>query len=318
MGTYNPMLQPTENEGSTDPTQIIARNHRTGSKLLWVFVTGLAVAWGVSTYFGYSAREKQTFQLSQLLASQSTISALGQRVDFAEAKLREFSGGWQAVGQRITKLEAKVEGQMAQTRRYAETLGQQLHQQISSELEARTSLLDARIRQVESEQTDQRSQMAKVEADLQRDIKLEVASVREEMGSELSGVREKAADNSREVSTLSQRLDRDRIDFELNKGQAKELVPGISLRISGTNPMYQRYRGSLWLLQDRRTLWLRDQSVHETVRFFSKETAEPYELVLTDVTKKAAVGYLLVPAKQTDEDIALPGKSATLAFSDHE
>jgi len=44
----------------------------------------------------------------------------------------------------------------------------------------------------------------------------------------------------------------------LAKGQTKELVPGISLRIRGMNPAYQRYHGALWLLQDHRTVWFRE------------------------------------------------------------
>jgi hypothetical protein len=45
-------------------------------------------------------------------------------------------------------------------------------------------------------------------------------------------------------------------------------------------------------------LWLRDQTVHQPVRFFHKEAGEPYELVVTDVTKKFVIGYLLVPVRQ--------------------
>jgi hypothetical protein len=322
MAIVDPMFQPNENESLVDPGRVSERDYRSGSKALWVFVIVLAVALGASAFYGYRLGQEQKIQLNQLFGSQGAVSALGQRVDNAEAKLRELSGGWEGVGQRVTKLEAKLEGSLRQTRRYAETLTQQLHQQISAELDARTSVLDARLRQVESEQTEQRSQMARVEADLRQDMKADmeqqIASVREETGRDLSGVRQQAEANFREVNALSQRLVRERVDFELNKGQTKELVPGISLRISGTNPMYQRYRGRLWLLQDRRTLWLRDQSVHEPVRFFHKETGEPYELVLTDVTKNAVVGYLLVPAKQDAGGGALPSQRAAIGISDHE
>jgi hypothetical protein len=51
------------------------------------------------------------------------------------------------------------------------------------------------------------------------------------------------------------------------------------------------------------------------VRFFHKEGGEPYELVVTDVTKKAAVGYLLVPAQQDD---VVPGQRAAALVSGKE
>jgi flagellar basal body-associated protein FliL len=312
MGAVNPMFQPGEKDWASYREEVTEHDHRRGSKALWLFVIMLALALGVAGYYGWKT---QNIQLGQLLGSQGTIGAMGQRVDAAEAKLQELSGGWEGIGQPLTKLEAKVKGDLAQSRRYAETLTQQLHQQITAELNARTSVLDARLRQVESEQTAQRSQMAKVEADLKRDILQEVNSVREDTGRDLSGVRQQAETNSRDVSALSERLKRERVDFELTKGQTKELIPGVTLRISGTDPAYQRYRGSLWLLQDRRTLWLRGQSVHEPVRFFHKDGGEPYELIMTDVTKKAAVGYLLVPALT---DSSAPSQRAAISTSDRE
>ena len=295
MGVTNPMLNPVENKWPvTEP------EYGRKSKAVWVVVVALAAVLGVSAYYGYLALNRQNIQVSQLFGSQAALSALGQRVDSAEGKLTELTGGWEGLGQRVTKLEGlqgRVRVNLEQTRKYAESLTQQLHQQLSAELEARNSVLDARLRQVESEQTAQRSQLAQVEAELKQDI-TSVTSVQEETGSDLSGVHRQVATNARDLNVLSQRLDRERVDFELTKGQTKELVPGISLQISGTNPMYQRYRGSLWLLQDSRTLWLRDQSVHQPVRFFHKETEEPYELVVTDVTKKFVIGYLLVPVPQ--------------------
>ena len=295
MGVTNPMLNPIENKWPvTEP------DYRRESKAVWVVVVALAAVLGASIYYGYFTLSKQNIQVSQLFGSQTTLTALGQRVDTAEGKLGELAGGWAGLGQRVTKLESlqgRVRVNLEQTRKYAESLTQQLHQQLSAELEARNSVLDARLRQVESEQTAQRSQLAQVEAELKQDI-TSVTSVQEETGSDLSGVHRQVATNARDLNLLSQRLDRERVDFELTKGQTKELVPGISLQISGTNPMYQRYRGSLWLLQDSRTLWLRDQSVHQPVRFFHKETEEPYELVVTDVTKKFVIGYLLVPVPQ--------------------
>jgi hypothetical protein len=302
VGVTNPYLNPIENkwpvyqEGSTEP------DYRRKSKAVWVVVVALAAVLGVSAYYGYLALNKQNIQVSQLFGSQVALSALGQRVDSAEGKLTELAGSWEGLGQRVTKLESfqnRVRVNLQQTRKYAETLTQQLHQQLSAELEARSFALDARLIQVESEQTAQRSQLAQVEAELKQDV-TSLTSVQEETGSDLSGVHRQVETNARDLNVLSQRLDRERVDFELSEGKTKELVPGISLQISGTNPMYQRYRGSLWLLQDRRTLWLRNESVHQPVRFFHKEGGEPYELVVTDVTNKSVIGYLLVPVPQED------------------
>ena len=300
MGVTNPFLNPIENKWPAYQEESIEPDNRRKSKAVWVVVVALAAVLGVSAYYGYLALNKQNIQVSQLFGSRAALSALGQRVDSAEGKLTELAGGWESLGQRVTKLEGlqgSVRVNLAQTRKYAETLTQQLHQQLSAELEARSSALDARLSQVESEQAAQRSQLAQVDAELKQDV-TSLTSAQEQTGSDLSGVHRQVETNARDLNVISQRLDRERVDFELSKGQTKELVPGISLKISETNPMYQRYRASLWLLQDRRILWLRDQTVHQPVRFFHKETGEPYELVVTDVTKKFVTGYLLVPGRQ--------------------
>ena len=314
MGVIKPMLHHNESEWSADRPVALESHHRGQSKTLWVLVAVLAAALGALAYYGYHMVKNQDTQITQLFASQGTLSTLGQRADAAESKLHDLTGDWQGMGQRVKKLEGRVAAEVKQTRMYAETLTQQLHQQMTAEMDARTSTLDARLREVESQQADQRAQIALVEANLKR----EISAVREENGRDLSGVRQLGETNARDLSAISQKLDRERIDFELAKGQTKELVPGISLRIRGMNPAYQRYHGALWLLQDHRTVWLRDQSVHEPVRFFHKDGGEQYELVVTDVTKKAVVGYLLAPVKPDAAAGALVGQQSSADASAHE
>lgn len=310
MELANPMFAPTENKSPAYERETTEPEFRTTSKTHWVFIVFLTIALGVLGCFGYLALKKKNIQISQLFEDQTRLNTLRQRVDAAEGKLGNLTNGWEGVAQRVTALEGfqgKVGRDLQQTRKYAEGLTERLRQQVGAELEARTSVLDARLHQVESEQTAQRSQLAQVEAEFHQ----EIASAREETGRALSGVHKEAEDNASNLASLSQRLDRERVDFEVAKGRATELVPGISLQISGTNNAYQHFRGSLWLLQDRRTLWLRDESVHQPVRFYYKEGGDPYELVVTDVTKHSVTGYLLIPAGQRADDkttgVSAPG-----------
>jgi hypothetical protein len=314
MGVINPMLHSSESEWSAERPEDYENPGREKSAALWVIVVILAVVLGALVYYAYRTVKTQDIRITQNFGNQGTLSTLGERADAAETKLHDLAGDWQGMGQRVTKLQGRVAADIKETRMYAETLTQQLHQQMTAEMESRTSTLDARLRQVESEQADQRAQMAQVEANLKQDI----SAVREENGRDLTGVRQQEETNARGVSAISQKLERERIDFELAKGQTKELVPGISLRIRGMNPAYQRYHGALWLLQDHRTVWLRDQSVHEPVRFFHKDGGEPYELVVTDVTKNAVVGYLLSPVKPGTAAAALVGQQTSVGTSAHE
>jgi hypothetical protein len=314
MGVINPMLHHNESEWSAERPEAYEHHARGKSAAPWAIVVILAVAVGALVYYGYHTVKIQDLRITQIFGNQGTLSTLGQRADAAETKLHDLADDWQVMAQRVTKVESRAAADIKETRRYAETLTQQLHQQMTAEMESRTSSLDARLRQVESEQADERAQMAQVEANLKQDI----SAVHEENDRDLSGVRQQEETNARGVSAISQKLERERIDFELAKGQTEELVPGISLRIRGMNPAYQRYHGALWLLQDHRTVWLRDQSVHEPVRFFHKNGGEPYELVVTDVTKNAVVGYLLAPVKPKAAAVALVGQQTSIDASAHE
>ena len=300
MGYINPMLHHNESEWSAAGPELYEYHSRTKAVALWSGVAVLAVALGVLVFYGYRVVKTQDARITQVFASQGTLATLGQRADAAESKLRDLAGDWQGLGQRVTKLEGRVATDAKQTRAYAQMLTQQLHEQITAEMDARTSPLDARLRQVESEEANQRAQMAQLETNL----KQEISSVREDTGRDLSGVRQNEETNARDVSALSQKLDRQQIDFEMAKGQTKQLAPGISLRIRGVNAARERYHGTLSLLQDHRTIWLRDQSANQPVRFVPSHGGEAYELVVTDITKKAVAGYLLAPVVPAKSDSA--------------
>jgi hypothetical protein len=294
MGFTNPMLQHNENEWTTLRPEPYEYHARQKTIALWVIVAILAAVLGALVFYGYRTVKTQNIRITEMFGRQGTAGGtLDQRTEATESKLHDLTGVWQGVGQRVTTLEGKVAADAKSTRRYAETLTQQLHQQIIAEMDSRTSALDTRLRQIESEEAAQRAQLAQVEANL----KQEITAAQEANGRDLSGVRQQEESNAREVGSLSHRLDRQRIDFELGKGQTKELVPGISLQIRGVNTAHERYHGALSLVKDHRTVWLRDQSAHQPVRFFPIAGGEPYDLVVTDVSKKSVSGYLLAPEK---------------------
>jgi hypothetical protein len=310
----NPMLQHNENDWPGGRPESYEDRTRIRSGALWLSVFVLAVALGFLVYYAYNYAKTQNLRITQIFGNQEAMDTLTQRLGAAETEMHDLAGDWQGVAPRVTALEGRVAMDAKQTRMYAQSLTLQLHQQLTAEMDARIAALNARLNprlaQIESEQADQRAQLDAVEANLKQDI----STVRDENGRELSGVRRQEGENARDITAISQRLDRERIDFELGKGQEKDLLPGISLRIEKMNPTYQRYRASLWLLQDRRTVWLRDQSVHESVRFFHKDGGdqnEPYELVVTDVNKKAVVGYLLAPVKPEASAAALIDKQTS-------
>jgi LPXTG-site transpeptidase (sortase) family protein len=86
-----------------------------------------------------------------------------------------------------------------------------------------------------------------------------------------------------------------RVAFSVSANHSRELTPGISLGLNRIDAAYQRVNGWMWVMPDRRTIWLRDQSVRQPVIFYRYQDGRKIELVITRVTKSSVAGYLLLP-----------------------
>jgi sortase A len=91
-----------------------------------------------------------------------------------------------------------------------------------------------------------------------------------------------------------------RVTFEVSLGHSLQLVPGISIGLTGTNATHDRAEGWMWLAPDRRTVWLRNLSAHEPVTFYGHQDGKKRELVMSCVTQKSVTGYLLLPEDGTN------------------
>lgn len=85
-----------------------------------------------------------------------------------------------------------------------------------------------------------------------------------------------------------------RLRFEVERGHSQTLAPGISIGIDATNPTDQRVNGWIWIMPGRRTVWLRNQSTQDPVRFDGGDDGKRHELFITRVSSRAVAGYLQV------------------------
>lgn len=88
---------------------------------------------------------------------------------------------------------------------------------------------------------------------------------------------------------------RPRVDFEVATNSAREIVPGISLRVTATNVREQRYDGYLWLMSDGSALWLSNVAVERPIVFYPRHGGQADSMVITRITRDTVVGYLLQP-----------------------
>lgn len=88
-----------------------------------------------------------------------------------------------------------------------------------------------------------------------------------------------------------------RVAFQVAERHSRELAPGISIGLSGTDPQRRVVNGWMWVLQDRRTIWLRDQLANEPIVFYVYSDGKPRKLVITSVSANSISGYLVLPDK---------------------
>jgi sortase A len=120
-------------------------------------------------------------------------------------------------------------------------------------------------------------------------------------GSNLPGLQERARTKAPEapaVAAARQRKARrsansdgsGRINFAVGESRSRTLAPGISMGVTNVDASARRVNGWLWVMPDRRTIWLRDQPVKEPVVFY--QDGERRELTFAEVSGSAASGYL--------------------------
>jgi len=83
------------------------------------------------------------------------------------------------------------------------------------------------------------------------------------------------------------------IRFTVSMNHSRELAPGISLGLTETDVPEQRVNGWMWVLADRRTIWLRNHDSTEPVVFYAQD-GKMRELRITNVTRNSIEGYLAV------------------------
>ena len=291
--------------------------------LIGLFVV-LVLAVAAAAWYAYPILMRHDSSLAQLARTQQSLDKIDGSLQQQQSKLAEWSNDRQQLQDGVAKLaqgmQLRIEAVRKETGRAAENLVRAAEAQFERQIEAvksriaalessregdqaRITALQEQLGQVRSELSEQTSQLNAVRSQMEsRDAATETRLV---------SLQDSAQRNRQRVDAIDNRLAMNRIDFEVAKGHSRELAPGISLGITGTDVAFRRASGWMWVLPDRRTVWLRQQGAQEPVEFYSYTDGKKRELVITNVAKGAVAGYLLIPKEaEAPESAASPSPAS--------
>lgn len=258
---------------------------------------------GVALYLGNSARADLQ---NSLAASNAKSDVLSKELDQTNARVAELRGQLDVTSQKL----GLTQDELARARSLAQTIQKQ--QQDSD------AKIGAQLGQVQQVQQDTNAKIGVVSTDL-TGAKTDIASTRKDLEDTKSRLTTTVGDlgvqsgliarNKEEVDALKRLNDRNIYDFTLTKSKTPQHVGPIQLTLRSTDA--KKFRFTMTVVADDKAIEKKDRNVDEPMQFYIRGVRAPYEIVVFDVTKDKATGYLSTPKDAgTPAATAAPGAKA--------
>ncbi len=260
--------------------------HEASAMPRWVpvaFVLLFLIA-GLLLYAGYSARTRLETQLADAKMKTDQLMA---RVDQTNTRLAELKGQFEVTSQKL----GLTREELARARSLAQT--------IAKEQKASDERLVAQIGQVKQESENKIGQVSTelggAKADIETTRKdLEATKTKLERAIGDLGVQSGLiARNREDLEEVKRRGDRNIFEFNLHRSKTPQRVGPVQLTLQKVDTRKLRY--TMTVYADDKSIEKRDKTVNEPVQFYVKGTRMPYEVVVFEVSKNGAVGYLSTP-----------------------
>jgi len=289
------------------------RRHRFFGFAMVILLLGLAaLAW-----ITLPLLQRHTTSLAQLPEVQQSVQSLGDQIKQSDSNVADWSARQEdlrgQVGQveKATKdLRARIESARKQAGEATLALFERVQTQLANQIDG----VKTRLAKLETSSESDQTSIAALQKELTQ-VRSEMAAQSSQFSNQLASVRGQVDQNAsaserqaasiqqvqqrdrRDFDALDRRIAMKRVDFEVAKNHSSQLAPGISLGVDHMDVSGQRVNGWLWLMPDRKTVWLRQQRIQDPVMVSSTEDGRTREVVITRVNKNSVVGYVVLPAE---------------------
>lgn len=264
------------------PQQEEAQHYESASTPRWIVIAFVVVvaALGFMAYAAYDTRAKLEADLAK---ANDKVNILTARLDQANSRLADMKGQLEVTSQRVGVTKTDIAN--------AKSISEQVRkdQKASDErLNAQLGRVDEKIGAVASEVGGARKDIEATRSDLEATKgKLERA-----IGDAgvMSGL---IARNHEDLEELRRRGDRNIFEFTLQKSKNAQKVGPIQIVLQKVDTKKQRF--TMTVTTDDKSIEKKDKTVGEPVQFYVKGQRSLNEIVVFEVAKDRATGYLTTP-----------------------
>src|SRR5580700_5048708 len=281
--------------------------HTTDASALprWVLLL-FAVAFVLVGYLLFASySQNQALQKGLADANKKSMTLVAE-IDKTNTRVADLKGQLDVTSQKLGLTQdelARARGLAQSLKREQQQNDQKLRKEIG-QMEADTS---TKFGEVATEISGTKSDVAATKADLET-TKTKLQSTIGDLGVQ-SGL---IARNHDEVQELKRLNDRDIFEFSLNKNsKAPEHVGPIQVQLRKVDTKHFKY--TLNVVADDKSIEKKDKTVGEPIQFYVRGARAPYEIVVFDLTKDQAKGYLSTPKSARSAPPATPAGSSSSA-----
>jgi uncharacterized protein YhaN len=240
------------------------------------------VALGVSWSAQQTAKASEQGLTAQLQAAKQAQTVLEQRLQQAEESSAQVQGQVNVITDRL-KL---TQGELTRARVLATRIKSEDAKQFQAVQQQQQQLSDALASKASSDDVNKLgTDVSGVKTDLDA-TKQNLQMARDQFGNLI-------ARNHDEIEQLRLMGERDIIEFTVDRKGIRKKVGDLTVELRGTNVKKQLF--SMILYVDDKRFEKKNRSVDEPIYFYTHSYQAPLELVVNQVAKNKAVGYLSVP-----------------------
>jgi hypothetical protein len=239
---------------------------------------------GALVYVGYNSRVQLQYALAQ---SNSHAEILSKELEQTNSRVAMLRGQVGVTSQKLGLTQAEL----ARARSLAQQIEQE-QQDSDAKLVAQIGQVqkesDAKFGQVSTDLTGAKSDIAATKKDLDETKKNLTTAV-----GDLNGQGVLIARSHEELEGLKRLNERNIYDFKLTKSKTPQHVGPIQILLRSTDPKH--YKFTMTVIADDKSIEKRDRNVDEPMQLYVHGVRAPYEMVVFEVTKDGANGYLSTP-----------------------